>query len=221
MNRHSMTRSVASRTLMFRTGTERHVTFSSSSGKVKIREQYLDYKPPVILYRSLPLLLRYVPEKYLANLRAITLTNSEALRKARRGKISSEKLRVRPADCRGLYGRGHIILVVDQMFIDCPELLLVLPPVKMYLIARTFYHEIGHHIHWLEQPGYRAQRETFADEWRDKLLRDFMRQRYWYFGLLVRACLTLFPSLRGGKDAPPMGNTDNSLDAFTDHGTRI
>jgi hypothetical protein len=174
---------------------------------IKIREQYLDYKPPVILYRSLQLLLRYVPDQHLADLRAITLTNSAALLKSRRGKLTSENRRIRPADCRGLYGRGNIILVVDQMFSDFPELLLLFPPVKTYLIARTLYHEIGHHIHKLDQPGYRAEREAFADQWRDKLLRDFMRRRWWYLGLLVRGLIKLFPSLRRRCDAPPVDDT--------------
>ena len=102
----------------------------------------------------------------------------------------------------GLYGSGNIVLVVDQMFADCPELFLLLPPVKTYLIARTLYHEIGHHIHRLKQPGYRADKETVADEWRDKLLRDFAKRRYWYFGLLVRGCFKLFPSLRQRSDRP-------------------
>ena len=173
---------------------------------VKITEQYLDFTPPVVVYRSLELLLRYVPDEYLEQLHHVTLTNSAALLKTQRGKIISEKRRVRAADCRGLYGRGNIVLVVDQMFADCPEIFLLLPPVKTCLIARTFYHEIGHHIHRLKQPGYREQQETVADEWRDKLLRDFARRRYWYFGLLVRACFKLFPSLRRPNVAPTVGN---------------
>jgi hypothetical protein len=182
------------------------------ASEVKISEQYLDYAPPVVVYRSLELLLRYVPKEHLEQLHHITLTNSAALLKTRRGKISSEKRRVRAADCRGLYGMGNIVLVVDQMFADCPEVFLLLPPVKTYLIARTLYHEIGHHIHRLKQPGYRAQQETVADEWRDKLLRDFARRRYWYFGLLVRGCLKLFPSLRRRKnDAPPSGSFGNTV----------
>ncbi|HYW74777.1 MAG TPA: hypothetical protein VE961_27370 [Pyrinomonadaceae bacterium] len=170
---------------------------------VRIREQYLDYKPPVIVYGSLELLLRHVPDEHLAELRSITLTNSAALLKSWPGKYPVEKRRVRPADCRGLYGNGKIVLVVDQMFSDCPEFLILFPPVKTYLVARTLYHEIGHHIHRLEQPGYRADRETFADEWRDKLIGNFMRQRYWYFGLLVRGLFKLFPSLTHRGDAPP------------------
>jgi len=177
---------------------------------VKIREQYLDYTPPVVLYRSLRLLLRYVPQEYLANLHTITLTNSAAMLKMYHGKILSEKRRVRPADCRGLYGRGNIYLITDQMFSDCSEFFLLLPPVKTYLIAETLYHEIGHHIHRLEHPGYRANQETVADEWRDKLLRDFARQRYWYFGPLVRGCFRLFPSLRPRNDTPPSESAGNA-----------
>lgn len=184
------------------------------SKDVKIREQYMDYTPPVVLYRSLQLLLRYVPQEHLENLHTITLTNSGAMLKMYRGKVSSEKRRVRPADCRGLYGRGNIYLITDQMFSDCPEFLLLLPPVKTYLIARTLYHEIGHHIHRLEQPGYRANREMVADEWRDKLLRDFVRGRYWYFGLLVRACFKLFPSLRRRKDTPPSESVGDTASEF-------
>src|SRR5438552_1799000 len=128
------------------------------AAEVKIVEQYLDYAPPVVVYRSLQLLLRYVPDEYLAGLHKITLTNSAGLRKMYRGKVTSEKRRVRSADCRGLYGSGSILLVMDQMFMDCPEVFLLLPPVKTYLIARTLYHEIGHHIHRLEHPGYRANK---------------------------------------------------------------
>lgn len=179
--------------------------------KPKIREQYLDFTPPLILYGSVELLLRYVPPQYLAELHTITLTNSAALRKSWRGKVSWEGRRVRASDCRGAYGRGHIILVVDQMFDDFPEIFLLLPLIKRYLIARTLYHEIGHHIHKLEQPGYRAEKEMFADEWRDKLLRDFLRQRYSYFGFVIRGLAKMFPSLRHRDDARASESAEETL----------
>ena len=69
-------------------------------------EQYLDYAPPVDVYRSLRLLLRHVPEQYLTGLYKITLTNSDSLRSSYRGKFWSEKRRLRPADCSGLYHKG-------------------------------------------------------------------------------------------------------------------
>src|SRR5258708_19628238 len=96
---------------------------------IKIAEQYLDYAPPVVVYGSLEMLLRHVPEEHLDRLHNITLTNSAALLKTRRGKISSEKRRVRPADCPGLYGRGSILFMVDPIFMPFPFILFLFPPV--------------------------------------------------------------------------------------------
>lgn len=157
--------------------------------KVKVEEQYRHYIPPLRVHRSLQLLMRSVPEKYLNGLYRITLTNSEMLRSVR-GKITSEKQRFRPADCQGLYRKGHIFLVIDQILSLYPEsILLLLPPFKTFVIGQVLYHEIGHHIHRLEEPGYRTGKEVVADEWRDKLMQLFLRQRYWYLawpGRLVR-----------------------------------
>ena len=147
--------------------------------KIKLEEQYLDYTPPVRLHRSLRLLLRYVPEEYLNGLYRITLTNSENLRSVR-GKITSEKRRFRPADCQGLYRKGHIFLLIDRIFSPYPELFLLVSPFKTFVLGEVLYHEIGHHIHRLEEPGYRTDKEAVADQWKDKFLQLFLRQRYWY-----------------------------------------
>ena len=152
---------------------------------VKIVERYIEYSPPINVHRSVRQLLRAIPEKYLSGLHKITLTNSTSLRKTYRGKIFAGKDRVRPADCQGLYANGQIQLLMDQILSEVPELFLLFPPLKKYLIAKTLYHEVGHHIHKLESPGYRPNRETFADEWRDKLMRLFFR-RYWYLAPFFR-----------------------------------
>jgi hypothetical protein len=154
--------------------------------KVKIEEQYLDYSPPVEVHRSIQLLLRHVPEEYLKGLHKIILTNSASLRSAYRGKFWAEKRRIRPADCQGLYREGHILLVVDQILREYPEVILLVPPIKTFAIAEVLYHEVGHHIHRNEQPGYRDNKEVVADEWKEKLLQTFMLQRYWYLAKLVR-----------------------------------
>jgi hypothetical protein len=145
---------------------------------VKIIEEYFEYTPPINVHGSVRQLLAVVPEKYLSGLHKVTLTNSGRMRKVR-GKLKTGKYRVRPADCRGLYADGHVRLLIDQIFCECPEYLLLFPPLKKFLIAKTLYHEVGHHIHKLESPGYRPNREAFADEWRDKLLPQYFR-RYWY-----------------------------------------
>ena len=156
---------------------------------VKIVEEYFEYSPPINVSGSVRQLLAVVPEKYLSGLHKVTLTNSGRLRKVR-GKLWSGKYRVRPADCRGLYSEGHVQLLIDQIFCECPEYFLLFPPVKKFLLAQTLYHEIGHHIHKLESPGYRANREPFADEWRDKLLPLFMR-RYWYLAPFFRIAFAI------------------------------
>lgn len=173
----------AARTRMPRCGypsavssTKRHKIIRSS--KVKIVEDYYNYYPPVRVYRSLELLLRYVPEEHLRGLRQITLTNSEQLQGRR--KITSEKRRIRPADCLGLYSDGHIRLIMDRILEPYPEIFLLVPLFKTHAIGETLYHEIGHHIHHMQEPGFRDRIEEVADEWSDKLMRTFLRQRYWY-----------------------------------------
>ena len=151
---------------------------------VKIIEEYFEYAPPINVYGSVRQLLAVVPEEYLSVLYKVTLTNSGRLRKVR-GKLFAGKYRVRPADCRGLYADGQVRLLIDQIFCECPEYFLLFPPLKKFLIAKTLYHEIGHHIHKLESPGYRDNRETFADEWRDKLMPLYFR-RYWYLAPFFR-----------------------------------
>ncbi len=159
------------------------------SSKVKIVEHYDNYRPPVRVYGTVEVLLRYVPEEHLDGLRTIVVTNSEYVRKALKGKITREKERFRPADCRGLYGDGQIWLILDQI---CDlELFMIIPAIKTILIGQVFYHEIGHHIHAKEQPGFRKDKEAFADEWKERLMQTFIRQHYWY----LRGVLKLFEPL--------------------------
>ena len=71
--------------------------------------------------RSVRLLLKYVPPEHLSGLQKIVLTNSEEVGKQIRGKIRSGKDRVRPADCAGLYSKGRVILLMDQILAQYPE----------------------------------------------------------------------------------------------------
>ena len=157
------------------------------STKVKIDEEYYNYRPPVRVYGSVEVLLRYVPEEHLEGLRTITVTNSDYMRKWLKGKYTHEKGRFRAADCRGIYSDGRIWLILDQ--ICDAELFMIIPPVKTFFIGEVLYHEIGHHIHAMAQPGFRKDKEAFADECRDKLMQTFMRQRYWYLTGVLR-CLS-------------------------------
>jgi len=175
------------------------------SSKVKIVEDYYNYYPPVHVYRSLKVRVRYVPKEHLRGLHQITLTNSEQLAWVK-GKISSEKRRVRPADCCGLYGGGHIRLIIDRIFEPYPELLLMVPLLKTCAIGETLYHEIGHHIHDMQVPGFKDRQEQVADEWSDKLMRIFLKQRYWYLAglrLVLKPLLPLLTRIQAKLDYVP------------------
>jgi len=149
-------------------------------------EQYLEYSPPVHVYGSVSLLMRHVPEKYLAGVKKIVLTNSASLRSSYKGKYWAGDHRIRAADSRGMYWDGYIFLVIDHIFRGYPEVLLLLPIIKTYAIGEVFYHEVGHHIHKCEQPGYRDNKEVIADEWKEKLLTAFFSKRYWYLAGVFR-----------------------------------
>jgi hypothetical protein len=148
------------------------------STKVKILEEYYNYRPPVRVYRSVEVLLRYVPEENLEGLRRITVTNSEYMGKALKGKFIQDKRRFRSSDCRGMYWNNRIWIVLDQIFeIDS---FMIIPALRTIHIGEVLYHEIGHHVHRLEQPGFRKDKEAFADEFKENLMQTLARRRYWY-----------------------------------------
>jgi hypothetical protein len=172
--------------------------------KVKIVEDYYHYCPPVRVYGSLELLLRSVPKEHLRGLRQITLTNSEQLQSRMKGKITSEKRRISPADCLGLYGGGHIRLIMDRILEPYPEIFLLVPLFKTCAIGETLYHEIGHHIHQIQEPGFRDRKEDVADEWSDKLMRTFLKQRYWYLAGILRLLWPLLSRIQAKLDCVPL-----------------
>jgi hypothetical protein len=45
------------------------------------------------------------------------------------------------------------------------------------LISNVLFHEIGHHIHSTTRPEFR-ERETVADEWRDRLQSRYFKKQY-------------------------------------------
>ena len=133
--------------------------------------------------------MRYVPEEHLRGLRTINVTNSAYMREALKGKFTQDKRRFRAADRRGMYWHGEIWLVLDQIFEA--DSLMIVPALRTIFIGDVLYHEIGHHIHRMEQPGFRKEQEAFADEWKERLMQTFIRQHYWY----LRGGLKLFEPL--------------------------
>lgn len=174
--------------------------------KVKIIEQYQDYRPPVQVNGTVELLMRHVPAEHLAGLRHVVMTNSASLLSTSKGKyLAEDGRRFKAAECNGLYSNGNIFLVIDRILRNYPEWFLFVPLIKALAIGDILYHEVGHHIHQLEQPGYRDNEEPTADEWRDKLLREFFKKRYWYLAPPLRLYVRLIhPRLVSSKSVTPV-----------------
>jgi hypothetical protein len=149
-------------------------------------ENFRDYTPPPRTIESVKLLLRYVAPEHLVGLQSIVLTNIGAFsRNERRTKTWTRKRKV-PLTCSlGWYSRAtrnspaNIRLNIDQIEQADLEWLRNIPLVRYYCLARTLYHEIGHHIHTAHRPVY-GERENVADDWQRKLWRHFVRTRYPY-----------------------------------------
>ncbi len=137
---------------------------------------------------TVELLMRHVPAEHLKGLRKIVMTNSAGVLSCFKGKhVGEDGKRFKAADCSGFYFDGNIFLLMDRILQQYPELFLLVPFFKKLAIGETLYHEVGHHIHKREQPGYRDNREAFADEWKDELLAIFFKARYWYLMPALRA----------------------------------
>lgn len=131
--------------------------------------------------------MSHVPHEHLEGLRKVVLTNSASVLKTHKGKYVFDGERMRAADLRGFYGNGHVVLIMDRILDHYPEAFLIVPMIKTLAIGDVLYHEIGHHIHRLKEPGYRDKREAVADEWRDELLLAFFKKHYWYLANVLNA----------------------------------
>lgn len=170
---------------------------SEASGQVPVRESYTGYRAPPDTVRRIERLQRYVPPKYLGGLGEVLLTNSGGSRAMRRTKTKSRNRTIRQADAMGLYHRpwngipACIVVHVDKHevyrrkwgFFGRFQL------TRDYLYGLTLFHELGHHIHTTTSPEYR-QREDVADRWQNKLMRSFLRRKYWYL-IPVVSCVRL------------------------------
>jgi len=68
---------------------------------------------------------------------------------------------------------------VDKTLENYPQILLWIPLFRDLCLGMVFYHELGHHIHYVIRPEYK-EKEDVADDWQTKLMRNFVRKNYWY-----------------------------------------
>ena len=153
---------------------------------VKFVEAYRNWAPPVKAAKIVARLVAGVPERHLAGLESIILTNSSGLAHSRRRKKTwADNRKVRIVDCRGLYHQAwkgqpaFIELFVDNILKGTHPVVLRIPMLREVQFAETLYHEIGHHIHTTQVPEYRG-REEAAELWERRLRRSYFRRKYWY-----------------------------------------
>jgi len=151
---------------------------------VEVVEAYKNYTPPIDALKVTQLLLRYVPQDYQRELESIVLTNTDALsRERRRSKVQSGS---RVTEVRGLYyepwnGRpARIEIFVDKALLNCTPWEMKFSVIKQFVLSDVLYHEIGHHMQFLEGKSTGRQREKLAEQYERKLYDRFFQQRYWY-----------------------------------------
>jgi hypothetical protein len=161
-------------------------TYLSGNTAVPINEAYRNYKPRVNVSKTVRKLLDRVPPEYTRGLHCVVLTNlSGQPRRSRLGKATSRGHRISASRIAGLYHqewKGQppwIELYVDQILGHWKPLPMWIPVLRDFAVARTLYHELGHHVHLFIRPEYR-EKEDVADAWRDKFMRMVLRRKYWY-----------------------------------------
>jgi hypothetical protein len=158
----------------------------ASFSRPKVVTQFTaGYVPQFDVVATVEKMLDSVPPKFLSGLGETVLTNTASLpRKLRRSITKSRGRKVHQAECGGLYfkewnGRpAWIKIFVDNTlshwhiwFWNRHFFTRDIP------LGRILFHEIGHHIHATLRPEHR-EREDVADDWRDKLQRNYVGSRY-------------------------------------------
>ncbi len=154
--------------------------------EIPIKEFYRGYEPPVNASTTVRRLLEGVPEKYVRGLGSVVVTNlSGQPRRNRLGKTTSRGRRVPQSRVLGRYHRKWkgespwIELYIDQIFRRLPRWAIWIPFVRDFVLGKTLYHELGHHVHLFIRPEYR-EKEDVADDWGKKFNAHFARHTYWY-----------------------------------------
>lgn len=157
---------------------------------------------------SVARILAETPPQYLAGLRQVTLSEATALTgRAKRERLSAAGRKVPVQKCLGLYHRKHhgrpasIELFVDNIARGWPRSFFIVPPIADFVIARTLFHELGHHLHATSAREFREP-EVVAEEWQRRLGRAYFRRKYSYLRPLVLPAAWLVRRLRSRRRKP-------------------
>ena len=159
---------------------------------IPIYENYGLYKPRMNVRKMVEELLMDIAPEYLQGLESIVLSSQIRLpRKGRRKKFLSRGRKISSSDVLGFYSQSwkgrpaYIELYVDKILAQAPGLTLYIPLARFILFAQVLYHEIGHHLHKTQYPEFK-EKEDVAEEWRKKLTKIAVRNRYRHLMPLIK-----------------------------------
>ncbi len=128
-------------------------------------------------------LLKFVPKEHLSKLEYIRVLNRSLT--ASNGKV-----------CRGLYYGGRagfsILLSAETLFRGMPRLFFYIPFIPRFVLAKTLYHEIGHHYEECFCYGVKkGLKEKYAHEYAKGMQKKAFKNYLLLFKLLFGPILLL------------------------------
>ncbi|MGC2620608.1 MAG: hypothetical protein WA414_16295 [Acidobacteriaceae bacterium] len=157
------------------------------------------YKPPFDPAPLVRRMLDSVPQKYMAGLSTVVLSNASGLTgKRRKLRVKSRTRTVSFATARGAYhpaSRGNLAWI--EIFVDNAlrgweqGWWLRVPFIREHRLSDVLFHEIGHHVHFAVRPEH-CEKEDVADVWKVRLQRNYTRQRHRWIGVVGQIIRPLF-----------------------------
>lgn len=147
---------------------------------VVVEENYKGYVPPPGLTLRVEKAITYVPPQYLTGLSHVTLTNADALPRAKRrrkhrgGRSANE--------VRGYYaqpkngGPPYIVIFVEHVFPSNAKPNRMQYESHMLNLVHVLYHEIGHHVHLTKKREY-GGKERIADDYAFEFQKRYLCRR--------------------------------------------
>lgn len=158
----------------------------NSNTMPQVVQEFREFKPRADFRGSVERLLEYVPPEYLVGLESVVLKDRTAPAKVRWDRRNASDAEMAACYLRATKGRDAVIeMYVDVIMTGAPRWLMTLAWFRELMLSKTFFHEIGHHVHRAIAPDSREP-EAAANYWRDKLGRDLMRRRFWFLVPLRR-----------------------------------
>jgi len=162
---------------------------------VPINENYKDYAPPRAVRRSVHRLVKWLHPGHLTGIQAIVLTNAATLGKGKTRRVRGRKYA--ESACLGFYHRSSqhngpwIQLVVDNIVRQAPRWFLRSRYLTDMLVAKTLFHEVGHHLDGTVGSRSRSGEEA-AEDWSRRLRTQYSGKRYRMLSAVLGLLTRLF-----------------------------